>query len=109
MLPPHPGFASEGTSKGTTRKVMPAASNAVTSEKRRSKLVSETTAEDVRKAQIAEYSKFIATEPIYLDGARAFNQGDAVPVSHVERGIVRDDQVSGVNTKAAKAATGQEK
>lgn len=71
--------------------------------------MSETTAEDARRATEAEYNRYVAKEVIFVDGGRAFNPGDPVPVSHVERGVVRDDQVVGSNTKAAKAATGQEK
>jgi hypothetical protein len=65
--------------------------------------MSEQTAEAWQKAHEAEYSKYVATEAIDLDGSRAFNPGDPVPVGHVESGIVRKDQVAGINTKAAAA------
>jgi hypothetical protein len=31
---------------------------------------------------------------------RAFNAGDPVPASHVERNVVREDQVKKISTKA---------
>jgi hypothetical protein len=61
------------------------------------------TAEEFRSAQEAEYSKYVAKEPISIGGARAFNPGDPVPVSHVESGVVSKDQVVGANTKTAAA------
>jgi hypothetical protein len=66
--------------------------------------MSEMTAEQYAEAQAKEYGKYVAKEPIDLGGARAFNTGDPVPVGHVERGVVREDQVAGTNTKAAAAA-----
>lgn len=60
-------------------------------------------ADDHRAALAAEYGRWIATEPIDIDGVRAFNVGDAVPVSHVDSGVVPKSAVSGVNTKAAAA------
>lgn len=39
--------------------------------------------EEFRKAQLAEWGAWKATGPIYVDGVRAFNPGDAVPKSHV--------------------------
>lgn len=63
------------------------------------------TVEQYREAQAAEYGRFIATETIYINGARAFNAGDAVPASHVESGVVNKNQVEQVATKTeAKAA-----
>jgi hypothetical protein len=47
------------------------------------------TAAELREAQRAEYGTYVAVVPIDINGARAFNPGDAVPVSHVERGVVR--------------------
>ena len=41
--------------------------------------------EDFAAAQAAEYATFVATEPILVDGARAYNVGDPVPASSVER------------------------
>lgn len=60
--------------------------------------------EEYRKAQAAEYGIYVATQPIDIRGARAFNVGDPVPVSHVERGVVSEDVVAKVTTKAGKAA-----
>lgn len=51
------------------------------------------TAEDVRAAQQDEYGQYVAATTIYLGGARAFNEGDPVPASHVTRGVVNPDQV----------------
>lgn len=50
-----------------------------------------------------EYGTYVAAEAIYLGGARAFNPGDPVPVSHVERGVVHPDQVR----KADKVPAGE--
>jgi hypothetical protein len=38
-----------------------------------------------RAAQLEEYGKWVATEQIVFGNAVAFNEGDAVPVGHVER------------------------
>lgn len=59
---------------------------------------------DHQAAIDAEYGTFVAVEAIEIDGARAFNPGDPVPVSHVERGVVTADQVARRNTKAAAKA-----
>lgn len=58
---------------------------------------------DFAAAQAAEYGKYVAKEPIRINGARAFNPGDPVPVSHVESGVVSKEQVVGSNTKTAAA------
>lgn len=51
------------------------------------------TAED-RQAEVdREWGQYVATENIFIDGVRAFNEGDAVPASHVERKVVNKDQV----------------
>lgn len=63
------------------------------------------TAADVAAAIAAEYGTYVATTPIDIDGARAFNAGDPVPVSHVDRGVVPVGQVR----KIAKAASATEK
>lgn len=57
------------------------------------------TAEDRRAVQLAEYGTYVAAEVIFLDGVRAFNEGDAVPVSHVDRGVVDVSQVKKINTE----------
>ena len=67
-----------------------------------------TTAAQYREAVGAEYGTYVALGPIDLEGARAFNAGDPVPVSHVDGGVVRADQVSKVNTKAGRTAAGLE-
>jgi len=36
-------------------------------------------------AQAAEYGTYVATRTIYYEGVRAYNEGDPVPVSNVER------------------------
>lgn len=59
----------------------------------------------LREARIKEYSQYVATEPIFIGRARAFNRGDAVPASHVTSGVVDTSQVAKTNTKAADAAT----
>lgn len=64
-----------------------------------------TAADDFQAAQEAEYGEYVAVEVIAIDGVRAFNIGDAVPKSHVERGVVAKEQVARRDTKAA---TGQE-
>ncbi len=61
------------------------------------------TAVQFREAQAAEYGVYVAAHAIDIDGARAFNAGDAVPVSHVERGVVASDDVKKVSTKAGQA------
>lgn len=63
------------------------------------------TVEDYLKKQKAEWGTYVATEAIYVNGARAFNPGDPVPVSHVESKTVSTSQVAKTTTKAAQAAT----
>ena len=60
------------------------------------------TAADAATAIAAEYGTYVAAGPINIDGVRAFNEGDPVPVSHVDRGVVSAGQVR--KTKAALAA-----
>lgn len=55
---------------------------------------SPTTAAEQQAAISAEYGTYVATEPIDIGGARAFNPGDAVPVSHVEGGVVPASSVA---------------
>lgn len=61
------------------------------------------TAKELREAQEKEYGTYVAAQAIFVEGARAFNVGDPVPVSHVERGVVADDEVKSITTKAGKA------
>jgi hypothetical protein len=62
------------------------------------------TAAEYRAVLGEEYGQYVAVTEININGARAFNVGDPVPVSHVERGVVEADQVSKRSTKAAQAA-----
>lgn len=64
--------------------------------------------EEYAAAQAAEYGQFRAVVPINIGNARAFNVGDAVPVSHVENGVVSKEQVERVATKSAAVATVKE-
>ena len=64
------------------------------------------TAAELLEAQRAEYGTYVATVPIDINGARAFNPGDAVPNSHVERGVVLSEQVAKTTTKAGRVAAG---
>lgn len=57
------------------------------------------TAEDQREAQVAEYGRYRANQVINIDGVRAFNEGDPVPVSHVTRKIVAKDLVDDLSVK----------
>lgn len=57
-----------------------------------------------RKARDVEYGTFVANKAIFIRDARAFNEGDPVPKSHVERGIVSGDDVVKTSTKAGQAA-----
>lgn len=65
-----------------------------------------TTAAEYREAQRVEYGTYVAVVAIDINGTRAFNPGDAVPVSHVERGVVAADEVAKTTTKAGKEAAG---
>jgi hypothetical protein len=47
-----------------------------------------------------EWGTYRAAGPINLDGVRAFNEGDAVPVSHVTRGLVDESEVVKVSDAA---------
>ena len=62
-------------------------------------------AEDYKAALEADYGKWVAKDGIYIGNARAFNKGDAVPHSHVVRGVVKQSEVEAVKVeKAAEAA-----
>lgn len=54
--------------------------------------------------QKVEYGTYVANKPIDIRGARAFNIGDPVPVSHIEAGVVSEDDVDKQNTKAGRTA-----
>lgn len=61
------------------------------------------TADDLRKAIEEEYGQWVANEPIFIDGALAFNTGHPVPVGHVKKfGFDKSGVVS--STKPAKDA-----
>jgi hypothetical protein len=51
-------------------------------------------AQTFRAAQAVEWGTYIAVAPISIDGVRAFNPGDPVPVGHVTRGLVDETQVA---------------
>jgi hypothetical protein len=70
--------------------------------------MAEQTVEEYLKAQQAEWSVYVATEVININGARAFNPGDPVPASHVERGVVNAESVAKITTKAGREAAGIE-
>ena len=61
--------------------------------------------EDFAAAQAAEYAAYVATETILVDGARAYNAGDPVPASNVERhdyltlGVVKASNPAPTTTK----------
>lgn len=59
--------------------------------------------EALRQAQLKEYGQYVAAVAIDIGGGRAFNPGDPVPASHVERGVVSRDDVVGPKTKTAAA------
>ena len=60
--------------------------------------------EEYRQQQADEYGQFVANKPIDIRGARAFNEGDPVPASHVKSGIVAKADVVKPDTKAGQAA-----
>lgn len=62
------------------------------------------TAAQFREAQGAEYGEYVAAGPIDIGGARAFNAGDPVPVSHVKNKVVSEDQVKKITTQSGRAA-----
>ena len=47
--------------------------------------MSDLTATDYAAKQLAEWSKYVATEPIFIDGVLAFKTDDPVPAGHVDR------------------------
>lgn len=62
------------------------------------------TAAQFKEALGDEYGTFVAVVPININGARAFNPGDPVPKSHVDRGVVEQDQVKKNTTQAGREA-----
>ena len=67
-------------------------------------MTTHTTAAELRSALGEEYGQFVAVVPIDIGGGRAFNPGDPVPASHVERKVVLLEQVEKVSTKAGQTA-----
>lgn len=52
--------------------------------------------------QVAEYGTYVAVSPISFNGVPAYNIGDPVPVSNVEKyGYEKDGLVAKINSKAA--------
>lgn len=47
--------------------------------------------------QAIEWGSYIAKDPIFVAGARAFNPGDPVPKSHVTNKVVAAEQVTSVS------------
>lgn len=66
------------------------------------------TAAQYREAQGAEWGTYVAVQEIEINSARAFNEGDPVPVSHVTSGLVAEHQVKNITTKAGRVAAGIE-
>lgn len=61
--------------------------------------------ESYRRAQLAEYSKYVATQDIYAGLALAYRKGDPVPVSNVEaQGYDKNGLVELVNSPKASPA-----
>lgn len=58
-----------------------------------------TTVAELKAAQVAEYGTYVAVHPIFINGVRAFNAGDPVPASHVDRKVVAKSQVRDVSTE----------
>jgi len=61
------------------------------------------TVAELKEALGVEYGTYVAAVSIDINGARAFNVGDPVPASHVDRGVVEADQVKKLTTKAGQA------
>ena len=61
--------------------------------------------EEYLAAQKAEWGEYVATEAIDINGVRAFNAGDPVPKSHVDRKVVSADQVKKAAKTTAKTTT----
>lgn len=61
-----------------------------------------TTPDELRKQAASDYS-YVATDALFINGVRAFNKGDLVPVQHVDAGLVNADLVAKTSTKAGRA------
>lgn len=65
--------------------------------------------QELAERQRREYGTYRAAQRINIGGALAFKKGDPVPVSHVERGVVTEDQVELVSDdEGASVATAHE-
>jgi hypothetical protein len=60
---------------------------------------------DYQRASVDEWSHYVATQAIFINGVRAFNEGDAVPTSHVERGVVAREEVRRATETPQETAT----
>lgn len=60
--------------------------------------------EELEREQAALYGTYVAKHAININGARAFNEGDPVPSTHVSRGVVVEDDVVKTSTKAGQKA-----
>lgn len=57
-----------------------------------------------RKAETEEeWGKYVALVPIDIQGVRAFNAGDPVPIEHVKRGLVDPSEVGTRTSKVVLA------
>jgi len=64
------------------------------------KKLEEMTLEEFKAHQAAEWGQYVATGPIFIDGVRAFNEGDPVPAGHVRDGLVAKASVTAAKTPA---------
>lgn len=60
--------------------------------------------EDAQALQAIEYGTYVASYPILVNGVRAYNPGDAVPVSNVEQHGYLDQGLVRLASEAAPAA-----
>lgn len=63
--------------------------------------------QELRAAQLEEYSQYVATGPIYVGTALAYNEGDPVPASNVR--ALGYEKNGLVVRRGAKAATTDKK
>jgi hypothetical protein len=61
-------------------------------------------ADELIKQKQEEYGTYVAAEQILIGTAVAFNVGDPVPKSHIEREVVSLEQVTAVNQPTPKGA-----
>lgn len=94
---PEPTYGNQPPVTETVAAEAPPAAGATYAEDGRAVI----TAEEYRTAVEREYGQWVATENIDIDGVPAFRQGDPVPKSHVDSGLVSKDSIVGRNTKTA--------